>query len=133
MRLVTGIEIPFNQQKSVYTGSMLKQLAVLKHFNETFSHGVAPVSWDWNCSHPTILRPNFPSDQEYQPHLHSKTIRNGLDNSVQVFTTAFNSSSIHANALKAGEALINVKMAIEYPQKYSNEQNWFTAKTLIKV
>jgi hypothetical protein len=91
------------------------------------------VSWDWNCSHPSILRPNFTSEHEYQPHLHSKTIRNGLENALQVFSTSFNSSSIHANALKAGEALINVKMAIEYPAKYSNSQNWFTAKTLIKV
>lgn len=68
VRLVSYIEIPANQQRIVYTGSMLKQLAVLKYKNETgdevFSHGVAPVSWDWNCSHSDILRPHFPSDVE---------------------------------------------------------------------
>lgn len=31
------------------------------------------------------------------------------------FTTSFNSSGIHANAFLAGEAAIEVKMAIEYP------------------
>jgi len=64
VRLVTSIEIPSNQQRIVYSGSMLKQLAVLKHHNETFSHGVAPISWDWNCSHPGILRPHVPSDSD---------------------------------------------------------------------
>jgi len=42
----------------VYTGSLLKQLAVLKYNNETFTHGIAPVSFSWNCSNPDILEPN---------------------------------------------------------------------------
>ena len=54
VRLVSSIEIPSNQQRIVYSGSMLKQLAVLKYSHndgdEMFSHGVGPISWDWNCS-----------------------------------------------------------------------------------
>lgn len=122
---------------------MLKQLAVLKYRDitgrdEMFSHGVAPISWDWNCSHPNILRPYFPfekdSSVQTQHHVQSKIIRDNFnDNKAAVFTTSFNSSSIHANAIKAGEAIINVRMAIEYPDLYKNEKNWFDSKALLKV
>jgi len=50
-----------------------------------------------------------------------------------VFTTTFNSSSIHAKALKAGEAILSVRMAIEYPDLYRREANWFQNKALLKV
>jgi hypothetical protein len=142
VRLVTHIEIPANQQRIVYTGSMLKQLAVLRYKNdshdEVFSHGVAPVSWDWNCSHPSILRPHFPADMaataQSQHHVYTKVVRdNTRNNNNAVFSTAFNSSSIHANAVKAGEAVLNVRMAIEYPELYNSETNWFEAKALLKV
>ena len=69
VRLVSYIEIPANQQRIVYSGSMLKQLAVLKYKNdktdEMFSHGVGPISWDWNCSHLNILKPHFPLDFDH--------------------------------------------------------------------
>lgn len=142
VRLVDYIEIPANQQRIVYTGSMLKQLAVLKYINKTgdevFSHGVAPISWDWNCSHPDILRPHFPSDDEQtlspQHHVYTKVVRdNKANNNNAVFSTAFNSSSIHANAHKAGEAVLNVRMAIEYPDAYRHKTNWFETRALVKV
>lgn len=50
-----------------------------------------------------------------------------------MFSTAFNSSSIHANAVKAGEAVLNVRMAIEYPDDYRRKTNWFDTKALVKV
>jgi hypothetical protein len=140
VRLVSYIEIPANQQRIVYTGSMLKQLAVLKYKNETgderFSHGVAPISWDWNCSNPDILRPHFPSEEEgsQQHHFYTKVIRDNDRNSNNaVFSTAFNSSSIHARAVTAGEAVLQVRMAIEYPEAYKYKTNWFDTKRLVKV
>lgn len=133
VRLVTSIDIPSNQQRIVYSGSMFKQLAVLKYDNETFTHGVAPISWDWNCSHPSILRPNFTSTENIH-HVQSRQIRdNSRNDNSALFTTQFNSSSIHANALKAGEAILRVRMAIEYPQKYGKEQNWFKTDAIVKV
>lgn len=62
VRLVTSIEIPHNRQRIIYTGSLLKQIAVLKYKNETFSHGIAPVSFAWNCSHHAILKAYLPED-----------------------------------------------------------------------
>jgi hypothetical protein len=60
-------------------------------------------------------------------------IRDNLAMNNAVFATSFNSSSIHADALKAGEAVINIKMAIEYPPLYKKDKNWFDTKTLLKV
>lgn len=57
VRLVSSIGIPDNQQRIVYTGSLLKQIAVLKYKDpesgqeSTFSHGIAPISFSWNSSH----------------------------------------------------------------------------------
>jgi hypothetical protein len=138
----------------VYTGSLLKQLAVLKYNNETFTHGIAPVSFSWNCSNPDILEPNpslleplqyqrnskatdHPEQQgssRYSGHQTStKTIRDNLKNNAAVFSSAFNSSGIHARALRAGEATLQVTMAIEYPNVYRRDQNWFQTSALLKV
>ena len=57
VRLVTSIEIPYARKRTVYAGSMLKLVAILKHGDETFAHGIGPISFDWNCSHPGILAP----------------------------------------------------------------------------
>jgi hypothetical protein len=50
VRLITDIEIPLANQRQIYTGSYVKLNAVLKHEAEYFNHGVAPVSYAWNCS-----------------------------------------------------------------------------------
>jgi hypothetical protein len=90
VRLVSHIEIPSNQQRIVYAGSRLKQLAVLKYNNETFSHGIAPISWDWNCSHSNILKPHFPTDfdqvaQQQPHHVQTKVIRDNKARQNKVF------------------------------------------------
>ena len=64
VRLVTDIEIPYNNQRTVYSGSMIKLIGVLKYHQETFTHGIAPISYQWNCSNPNILSLNFPSKQD---------------------------------------------------------------------
>lgn len=58
---------------------------------------------------------------------------NKANNDKVAFTTSFNSSGIHANAIKAGEAIIRCKMAIEYPYQYRKKQNWFETSALLKV
>lgn len=150
---MTAIAIPDNQQRMVYTGSLLKQLAVLKYNNETFTHGIAPISFSWNCSNPDILEPNpslleplqyqrndydreteKPGQSRYASHqITTKTIRDNLKNSAAVFSSSFNSSGIHARALRAGEATLQVTMAIEYPNVYRRERNWFQTSALLKV
>lgn len=58
---------------------------------------------------------------------------NKANNDKVAFTTSFNSSGIHANAIKAGEVMIRCKMAIEYPYQYRKKQNWFETSALLKV
>lgn len=64
VHLVTSIEVPQQNERVVYTNSMLKQIAVLKYHNETFSFGISPVSFDWKCSQPSILTPHKPSENQ---------------------------------------------------------------------
>jgi len=49
------------------------------------------------------------------------------------FFTAFNSSSIYARGDQEGETSVKCQLAIEYPNKYRREQNWFTADVNVKV
>lgn len=63
VKLVTSIEIPLNNQNAVYVGSMAKHLVVLKYNNEIFNHGVGPISYSWDSSHPSILKPDPPLKQ----------------------------------------------------------------------
>ena len=50
VRLVTDIEIPLTHQRQIYVNSYIKVQAVLKHGEEYFNHGVAPISYNWNCT-----------------------------------------------------------------------------------
>lgn len=45
VRLVTSIDIPYNNQRTVYSGSMIKLIGILKYHHETFTHGIAPISY----------------------------------------------------------------------------------------
>jgi len=40
---------------------MIKLIGILKYQQETFTHGIAPISYSWNCSNPNILSLSFPS------------------------------------------------------------------------
>lgn len=64
MRLVSSISIPENQQRLVYTNSLLKQIAVLKYQDQSgvswiFSNGIGPMSFSWTSSNEEILQPYF--------------------------------------------------------------------------
>jgi len=94
----------------------------LKHNNETFTHGVAPLSFSWNCSDFNILKPYLSSKVENSAS-HSRpssiTLRDNSKNiEKKVFATKFNSSSIYTKAVRSGEAILSVQMAIAYPNKY---------------
>lgn len=63
-----------------------------------------------------------------------KAIRDGLRNdNNRFFFSAFNSSSIYATATHDGDAQLNVQLAIEYPELYRKEKNWFDTVATIKV
>jgi hypothetical protein len=63
-----------------------------------------------------------------------KVIRDGLRNdNNRYFFSAFNSSSIYATATHDGDALLRVQLAIEYPELYRNEKNWFDTDATVKV
>ena len=144
VRLVTSIEVPHAGKRTVYAGSMLKQMALLKHGDEFFAHGTAPISYDWTCSHPSILTPSphlddLQLDRPKQTHgaqlpgqQPPKIIRNNLlnDDSAR-FYSSFNSSSIYSKAMRPGEAVLSVRVAIEYPYQYKNKENWFEASVVV--
>ena len=58
---MTGIDIPHNNDRTVYVGSMIKMIGILKFNEETFTHGVAAVSYNWNISNPHVLKLNLPA------------------------------------------------------------------------
>ena len=61
-------------------------------------------------------------------------MRNGLtSNDKAVFFSSFNSSAIYATAMQEGEAILSSQLAIEYPNEYRDEQNWFTTSVTLKV
>ena len=61
-------------------------------------------------------------------------IRDGnAKNDKATFTSSFNSSAIYATAIQEGEAILSSQLAIEYPEEYRNEKNWFRTSVAIKV
>jgi len=105
-------------------------MAVLKFGEELFHHGIAPISYSWNCTESRVLAFDIPTKQELaQVHgvasnlvMTSRYIRDNKKNSNKVeFFTSFNSSSIYAQGEREGESHVSVLLAIEYPEKYRNE------------
>ena len=142
MRLVTDIEIPYAHRRQIYTGSLVKGIAVLKYNQEYFHHGIAPISYDWNCTQSRVLQLDLPTKQELAVS-HGvasnlvqtrKTVRDGAHNNDKAtFTSSFNSSAIYATATQEGDAILSVLLAIEYPELYRHEQNWFSTSATLKV
>ena len=142
MRLVTDIEIPFTHQRQIYVNSYIKVQAVLKFNEEYFNHGIAPISYNWNCTQTRVLSLDLPSKQELSAALGidsqfamtQRIIRDGQRNdNNRFFFSAFNSSSIYITAIHDGDALLRVQLAMEYPETYKNEKNWFDTDATVKV
>jgi len=95
---------------------MIRLIGVLKYRDEYFSHGIAPISYSWNCSQSHILQLQFPSKHEVGGLLmQNKQIRNNEVRRLQVFHSQFNSSSVYSVGAKEGEAMVSLQLAIEYP------------------
>jgi hypothetical protein len=45
----------------------------------------------------------------------------------------FNSSTIYTTGAKQGEALVTVQLAIEYPELYKHDRNWFARSITVRV
>jgi hypothetical protein len=63
----------------------------------------------------------------------SKKIRDNESNTNVVFLSQFNSSTIYSTGNKQGEALVYLQLAIEYPDKYKYDKNWFSTRIMIRV
>jgi len=122
---VTSIDIPFNDQRTVYSGSMIKMFAILKHNDETFTHGIAPISYNWNSTNQNVLALNLPNKlgggESTSNALATMVARNALvvfqnkkirdnesNNNNAVFLSHFNSSTVYTTGGKSGEALVTV-------------------------
>ena len=117
---MTDIEIPYAHRRQIYSGSLIKGIAVLKYQEpgrkeEYFHHGIAPLSYNWTCPTPRILQLDLPTQQELAAS-HGiagnlvgtrKVVRDGLRNDDRaVFSSSFNSSAIYATASQEGEAIL---------------------------
>ena len=61
-------------------------------------------------------------------------MRDGKGNNDRAnFVSSFNSSAIYATATQEGEAILSSYLAIEYPDEYRNERNWFDTSVTIKI
>jgi len=46
---------------------MIKMFAILRHNEETFSHGIAPISYSWNSSNQNVLSLNLATKVSGEP------------------------------------------------------------------
>ena len=148
MALVTDIEIPYAHRRQIYSGSLIKGIAVLKYGHEYFHHGVAPISYNWNSTQPKVLHLDIPTKQELAAShgiasnlvQTSRVVRDGAGTYTSfenkdraIFSSSFNSSAIYASAGQEGDAMLSVLLAIEYPEAYQHERNWFSTSVTLKV
>ena len=124
VRLPTSVEIYNSHQRQVYSHSYFKALVVLKYNKtEVFTHGVGPISYDWNTTAADVLRLRSPSPEDLAGSGHAlvgqtQTMRDNLLNSDVSFYSSFNSSSVYLSAGKSGEGMLKVKVALNYPSEY---------------
>ena len=138
--LITSIEIPMMNERSVFEKSVTRLNIKLKHEKETFLHAIGPVSFDWSTSTPHVYSLSLPSKKDsigggssLALSVSKGSIWNGFTKQNEEFITNFNYSSIVGVAHKNGDARVSVKMAIEYPYEYNSETNFFYDTVKIKV
>ncbi len=64
---------------------------------------------------------------------YKKDIWNAEKSSKESFSTNFNYSSVSGVAVKPGESIVDVLMAIEYPDIYAKQKNFFSTKVRLIV
>jgi|LauGreDrversion4_2_1035121.scaffolds.fasta_scaffold13347_2 hypothetical protein len=116
---------------------MIKLMAILKFNEETFTHGIAPISYSWNISNPSVIQLNLPhakSEVSTALVLSNKKIRdNEHNNNNAVFSSNFNSSTVYSTGVRPGEAQVSVQLAIEYPSEYKGSKNWFSKTITLRI
>jgi len=124
--------------RSVFIPSITRLNVRYRFHNEIFVHAIGPLSFIWKSSLPAIYELKLPTKSDHFKGLSSsmtmkRDIWNAETSSNQNFTTNFNYSSISGLAHKAGDSVVEVLMAIEYPVIYKSQTNFFTAKARIVV
>jgi len=139
VRLVTDIEIPYNHNRQIFQGSIIKLNGVLKFGEEYFNHGVAPISYNWNSTAQNVLlvqipnRSDLPSGSSTGVLHQTKKIRDATRGGIYTFHTALNSSSVYSQANGVGESEVQLDLAIEYPVTYYYEKNWFSTRITVRT
>jgi hypothetical protein len=138
--LITSIEVPVMNERSIFVNSLTRLNVRLRHNKEVFLHAIGPLSFNWQALSKHIYSLSLPSRKDSKGGsstsnlvLNKANIYNSADKGYTEFTTNFNYSSIVGVANKKGDAKIKVTMAIEYPEKYKNEKNFFTHTIEVKV
>ena len=129
--LITSIEIPMMNERSVFEKSVTRLNIKLKLEKETFLHAIGPVSYEWSTSIPHVYSLSLPSKKDsigggssLALSITKAKIWNGLTGANEEFVTNFNYSSIVGVAHKNGDARVSVKMAVEYPYENKSETNF---------
>ena len=95
----------------------MRGIAVLKLHEkgkwEYFHHGIAPISYNWNCTDHRVLQLDLPTEQGLSTShglggrnlvQRRKDIHHGETKTAKTFYASFNSSAIYATAGQEGEA-----------------------------
>ena len=94
VQLATDIKILGAESRSVMSGATFRLLAIIKHFNETFTFGVFPVDYTWTSKQFHVLS---------LQSLHQK-FTDSKDSHKIVSSVEGDQQGINAQAHKAGEA-----------------------------
>ena len=73
---------------------MIKLIGILKYHDETFTHGIAPISYQWNTSNPGVLSLNYPSKSD----LTSGVVSSGATHSFVMTTKKVRDNRANNNA-----------------------------------
>jgi hypothetical protein len=127
VRLATNVEIVGIQPRSQLSGSTVRLLALLKHYNETFTFGVFPVDYIWSSRQHHIV-----SLHPYRTGMRSSASE-GKDATTPASTIQSDQPGIEAVAQKSGDAEVCVYVTIQYPELYEHERREFNVSGIIRV
>ncbi len=132
VRLITSIEIPLMNDRALYNRSITRVNVRLLFQNEVFLHQIGPLSFVWKTNNHQIYELKLPSNNDINATRSSshllqtkRDIRNADSGSYESFATNFNFSSIIGVANSPGDSRVDVRMAVEYPDVYKHEKNFF--------
>jgi len=116
VRLATSVEVVGIRKREILSGATVKIIALLKSYNETFTHAVYPVEYTWTSK---------------QFNVFSLKTEDKRDDSVNIVQSM--QPAVEGTAHKPGEADILLHVMITYPEIYKNELHEFTANSVLRV